>query len=138
MRILLTVLMLLSAMGAMAGMAAAQSLPAGKWQLDEYKFGATTEHPLKGVATTLLIKPNGNLGGNTGCNAYGGSYSGEKGKLAITDIISTMRACDEPTTTFERDFFNTLQSAASANVKGSTLTIKDAKGHYLHFIRSDK
>lgn len=135
MRNAITSLMLLSFLTIVA---AAQSLPAGKWQLEEYKFGSASDQPLKGIATTLLIKANGNLGGDTGCNAYGGTYTAEKGKLAITDIVSTMRACDEPTPTFEKDYFNTLENATSAETKDNTLVITDKNGRYLRFVRTTR
>ena len=135
MRNLITLLILLCSLTVVA---AAQSLPAGKWQLEECKFGPASEQPLKGIATTLVIKSEGKLGGNSGCNAYGGTYTVDKGKLAITDIISTMRACEEPTPTFEKDYFNTLENATSAEVKDDTLVITDKNGRYLRFARSKK
>ena len=113
-------------------------MPAGKWRLDEYKFGDASQHSLKGVDTTLVIKQNGNLGGDTGCNAYGGSYALADGKLAITDIISTMRACDEPTPEFEKNYFDTLENVASVEIKDSALVIADKNGHFLRFVRRDK
>jgi heat shock protein HslJ len=34
-------------------------------------------------------------GGNTGCNVYGGSYTTRNATISITEIMSTMRACEE-------------------------------------------
>ncbi|HEY2847607.1 MAG TPA: META domain-containing protein [Pyrinomonadaceae bacterium] len=114
---------------------AAQSLPPGKWRLEEYRFGSTTEHTLKGVQTTLVVKSDGKLGGDSGCNAYGGSYSTDNGKLKIADIISTMRACEEPSPTFESGFFDVLEKANSAKVEGDALVIFDKDSRYLRFVR---
>jgi len=133
-RSLLAVVLLLSASVFSMG----QTLPVGKWRLAKYRFGASPEKPFAAIQSTLVIGPDGKLGGNSGCNAYGGSYSIEGGKLEITDIISTMRACEEPTPQFEKNFFNTLESAVSAKVKDNKLVLTDKDGRYLHFVRIDR
>jgi heat shock protein HslJ len=69
---------------------------------------------------------------------FGGSYSDERGKLKITDIISTMRACQEPTPQFEKNFFATLEGAVSAKEKGDALVLTDKDGHYLRFSQVDR
>ena len=115
----------------------AQPLPAGKWRLHEYKFADKVEQPLKGANTTLNVKADGKLGGDTGCNAYGGSYAIKDGKLKIADLISTMRACDEPTPQFEKAYFQVLENAVSAEVKNGLLVIADNGGHYLKFDAAD-
>lgn len=49
-------------------------------------------------------------GGNTGCNVFGGSYTKSGTSLAIRDIISTMRACEEDNKMqVERDFLDGLR-----------------------------
>ena len=35
------------------------------------------------------------VGGNTGCNVFGGSYTASRNTISMTDLISTMRACIE-------------------------------------------
>jgi len=35
------------------------------------------------------------VGGNTGCNVFGGSYTASRTTISMTDLISTMRACIE-------------------------------------------
>lgn len=123
---------------ALTSIVAAQSLPQGKWRMEEYRFGPTSEHTLKGVNTTLVVRSDGKLGGDSGCNAYGGSYSIDKRKLAITDIISTMRACEEPTPQFESSYFRVLRDASRVELKKSELTLIDPATHnFLRFQRSN-
>jgi heat shock protein HslJ len=131
-------LMMLISTVVVAATATAGTLPQGRWRLEEYKFKNATEHTRKGVDTILIVKADGKLGGSTGCNAYGGSYAMNGGKLKITDIISTMRACEEPTPEFEKGFFDTLERATSAEVKGGTLMIRDLTGTFLRFTPDDK
>jgi len=119
--------------------ATAQSLPAGKWRLAEYRSGGEVQRTLKGVDVTLNVHPDGKLGGSSGCNAYGGSYATDDGKLKIADIISTMRACEEPTPQFERTYFDLLEKAVDAEVKDGDLVITDADStHLLRFTRVAK
>ena len=113
-----------------------QSLPVGNWQLEEYNFAGKVEHPLDKAAPTLVVRTNGKLGGNSGCNSYGGSYATSKDKVKISDIIHTMMACEEPTPDFETNFFGMLENATSAQVVGKKLLLQDNKGHFLRFVRA--
>ncbi len=112
-----------------------QSLPVGKWKLIAYNFAGKIEHPIEGIDITLNIHDNGKLGGKSGCNVYGGEYTIEKGKLAISGIISTMMACEEPTPQFEHDFYGVLNSATEFKVKRRELTLTDRATHkFLRFV----
>ena len=118
---------------AVAALASAQSLPEGKWQLVAYNFTGEVDHPIPGLKITLNIHPDGKLGGGSGCNAYGGEYTVEDGKLKISHIISTMMACQEPSPEFEGHFYNVLNSATEFEVKKGELTLTDKATH--HFMR---
>src|SRR5687768_2850460 len=50
-----------------------------------------------GVSTpTLRFSSDGRLGGNTGCNSAGASYTAEGERLDIDAVFSTKRACLDP------------------------------------------
>ena len=52
------------------------------------------------------------IGGNSSCNVFGGSYTATASTLRITDVISTMRACEEgDRMTIEREFLDGLRQA---------------------------
>lgn len=82
---------------------------------------------------TLNIDANGKIGGNGGCNVYGGNYllkSPKKPikkprKIKFTDIISTMMACEGSSNT-EGAFFRSLREAVSVSLEGNELVIKSA------------
>jgi heat shock protein HslJ len=64
----------------------------------------------------------GSAGGNTGCNVFGGSYSEKGGKLTITDVISTMRACEEDgKMQLERSLLDGLRSANRFEINSGKL-----------------
>ncbi|MEQ1921693.1 MAG: META domain-containing protein [Pyrinomonadaceae bacterium] len=114
----------------------AKDFPQGKWRLASYNFEQKIAFPIDQSEVTLNISPDGKLGGKTGCNVYGGSYDVIRGKLKITDIISTMMACEEPSLQFERLFTGTLLGAREFTYKDGTLTITDKKtGNFVRFRR---
>lgn len=115
------------------------ALPLGTWQLVEYRFGGEKVERPVASRTTLVVNTDGKLGGNSGCNVYGGTYSVEKGKLKITDVISTMMACDEPSPQFERAFFDLLQNTSGYKLRNGKLTIFGrSKSEYLRFKLADQ
>jgi heat shock protein HslJ len=104
-----------------------QNLPVGEWRLVSYSFDDKADFPIDKNIVTLNVKQDGHLGGRSGCNVYGGSYSIKKGQLAITDIISTMMACSEPSMLFERKFHAVLAGANDISLANGQLTITDTK-----------
>ncbi len=114
-----------------------QSLPRGTWHIVEYRFGEKVEMPADKAEVTLNIRSGGKLGGNSGCNVYGGSYRFKDGKLVISDLISTMMYCSDDLASFERQFGSTLTGADVFKVEKDTLTFTDTdNGSYIKFERS--
>ena len=74
---------------------------------------------------TLNFSDSDSLGGNGGCNSYSGEYeSTTKGKLEVSDIISTMMACIQPgIMTQEHTFLDALDEAESYVVVSGELRI---------------
>ena len=119
--------------------APAQTLPEGKWRLVSYNFMDKVAYPIDKMEITMNIRPDGKLGGNSGCNVYGGSYSFDKGKLKIGSLISTMMACEEPSMQFEHNFSQTLQSATKFSLINGRLKIIDPKTkNFLRFERNEQ
>lgn len=116
-----------------AGSTFAADLPQGKWQLDGYNFKRKIVYPIDKKAITLNINEDGKLGGRSGCNVYGGSYAFENDALKISDIFSTMMACDEMTMAFEQTYYRVLSSANDHKLEKGLLTIIDNKT--LEFVR---
>lgn len=114
----------------------ANELPQGKWQLDGYNFKLKIAYPIDKSTITLNINEDGKLGGRSGCNIYGGSYGFENDVLKISDVFSTMMACDEMTMQFEQTFHQTLSAATEFSEVDGKLTLTDPKT--LNFLRFKK
>jgi len=87
-----------------------------QWQLIE-QGGSAVE-----AFVTLNFAEQGNVGGNGGCNVYGGSYSLDGDAITFEGIFSTMMAC--PELDVEQAFFNALSSATTFTLSGDRLIIR--------------
>jgi putative lipoprotein len=99
-----------------------------EWQLHTFLSGDTadsTASSLIGDSTiTLLLNEDGTMGGHGGCNSYGGNYQVEGESLIISDLVSTLMACEaEGVTEQEAMFLDALGSAERYTVEGNQLTI---------------
>ena len=75
------------------GNGAAQRLDDQRWVLEQIG-NRQTYAPIRGVFINFDSSKR-SVGGDTGCNAFGGSYSASRNTISMTDLISTMRACVE-------------------------------------------
>jgi len=93
-----------------------------KWVLESIK-----SRPLPKIETLPFInfdKSKGSAGGNTGCNVFGGNYSVTRDTIAITNLISTMRACiEDERMNVERQFKNGLENANRFEIKDGQLNL---------------
>ncbi len=75
-------------------------------------------------AITLQFDAKGQVAGSAGCNGYGGNFSAHNGTIQFSQIISTLMACqDETVMANESAYLQTLNSIASYQVSGNTLTL---------------
>jgi heat shock protein HslJ len=103
-----------------------------KWVLDEQYSGI----PVNNAAAPFINfdKTKGSAGGNTGCNVFGGSYSVTGGKIAISEIISTMRACiEDARMDTERKFLDGLRKANRFEIRSGELYLYENFGQVLKF-----
>lgn len=93
-----------------------------KWVLESIK-----NRRLPRVEITPFInfdKSKMSAGGNTGCNVFGGNYSVTRDRVAITNVISTMRACiEDERMGVEREFKNALENANRFEITGGKLNL---------------
>lgn len=100
-------------------------LAGSEWLLAEIGGAAAAQ----GVETTLIFGEAGSLGGNGGCNSYGGSvaFTAEAG-IEISEVFSTMMACPEPQMGQEAAFFEAIMASARYSIEGDVLTLWDEDG----------
>ena len=81
---------------------------------------------IEGSDPTLIFNDD-SIGGNGSCNAFGGEYTTENGKLTISDIFSTLMYCED---TMDQEFayFAALEGAAGYQVSDGNLQILNADG----------
>lgn len=117
-----------------------------KWVLDPELSGIPTNNSAapfinfnKDMKTGVRGITRGSAGGNTGCNVFGGSYTVTGGKIGISEIISTMRACieDERMNT-ERKFLDGLQKANRFEIRGEELYLYEDSRRLLKFYGRNK
>lgn len=94
-----------------------------KWVLQQIK-NRQTFVPIRGA---FLNFDGGKMsaGGNTGCNVFGGNYAlGPNGRIDITNVISTMRACEEGgKMAVEREMLEGLREANRFDIEGGMLKL---------------
>jgi heat shock protein HslJ len=81
----------------------------------------------EGFESTAVFE-EGRVGGNGGCNRYGGNYTLDGSNLTVGPLMSTMMACEPARMQQEQALFSNLQAAATYTVNGTTLEIKNADG----------
>jgi len=93
-----------------------------KWKLVDMGGPAATM-PALGDANVTLEFADGRVGGNSGCNTYGGGYELANGQIKFGEMLSTMMACDEDRMLVESSYLAALQSAARIELAQDVLTI---------------
>lgn len=93
-----------------------------KWMLESIG-NRRTFAPITGVS--MIFDPSrDSVGGDSGCNVYGGNYSVNRRTIAIKNVISTMRACiEDGKMQTERELFDGLKRANKFDISGNRLRL---------------
>lgn len=90
-----------------------------------------------GTNVTLSFEKD-NLGGNGGCNSYGGEFKIKGDKLTIGSVYSTEMYCEaEGIMDQEARYFQLLSSVESFSIAGEELILTNTDGETLVFHRLD-
>ena len=101
-------------------------LAATRWSLVRLNGQAPipTSEPI-----TLEFETGGRAGGNSGCNSYGATYVSRGGSLTLTEMVSTLRACVDPSLNAqEAAYLAALAAVVEYEVTGDRLILRDAGG----------
>jgi heat shock protein HslJ len=118
-----------------------------KWVLDRKYSGIPVDSAgAPFINFTRAVKPGplgvttrGSAGGNTGCNVFGGSYSVTGGKIGISEVISTMRACiEDDRMNTERTFLDGLRKANRFEIIREELSLYENSTLLLRFYGRSK
>jgi uncharacterized lipoprotein YbaY len=93
------------------------------WRLAS--FGAVNQQvpAVAGAESTIMFDDAARVNGTTGCNGFGGSYTASSNQIAFGQVVSTLRACDEPVAAQEREVLAALQGTVRYEISGSTLQL---------------
>jgi len=96
---------------------------------------AINSQPIPAETQATLEFKDGSIGGNAGCNSYGGKYRLEGNKLMLPDpIMSTLMACLEDRMNVEQTLLAALQSNPSAAMQNGQLVLTGDDGTTLTFV----
>ena len=98
-----------------------------KWQLSTMDGSALPEQ----VIITIEFK-DGQAGGSSGCNSYGGAYEAEDGKITLDNIAATLMACaDEQVMQAEQQYLQALGKVQKYQLQDGLLELMDENGNIL-------
>ena len=95
----------------------------GQWALVSHGPAESQTPAAEGVDTSIEFKSDGTLGGNVGCNGFGGDYKVKGYEIAFGQIMSTLMFCEGPVGDQETTILNVLTGSATFVLDGGTLTI---------------
>ena len=78
------------------------------------------------------------MSGNAGCNSYGGSYQIDESNLILSELISTMMACEEEISQREAEFLAGLATVSQFRTEMNQLTLSNAMGQDVLFFTADQ
>lgn len=84
----------------------------------------------------VLHSENQRVAGFSGCNSMTGSYVLDGASLRFAQMAGTMMACVGTGMELERDFLSVFSQAARWEIRGKTLTLRDANGQMLAVFES--
>lgn len=101
-----------------------------------WKLVTLNDHPIATVENfrephLVLHEENTRLAGSTGCNNLMGSYHAEGEYLAFEQVATTLMACPETQMRNERAMLSMLTRSDTWQIKGGTLSLKQANGNPL-------
>jgi heat shock protein HslJ len=112
----LAVLSLLAAPALADGAEAAADLVGTSWKLTNLDGAPTSPE----FTSTAIFSADG-VGGNGGCNTYGGTLTVTPDGIDITEIMSTMMACDGLAQ--EQAFFAALEATTGYRIEEGNLLL---------------
>jgi heat shock protein HslJ len=112
--------------------AAPKPLVGTRWELESLAYGAdAVASPIAGADAFVRFGADGDVGGSTGCNTFGGRYQVGGDAIAIGEIRMTLKACAPDIDQQEDVFHRALLRAGRYGIEGDTLTLSDGAGAFL-------
>ena len=97
----------------------------GSWEMVDSTFIGAGRIP--GVPRATLTFEEGRISVYSGCNRASAGAQHAEGRLEVSALTATRRACGEPLNTFETRYFNLLRAQPVYRLEGDTLMLIDDK-----------
>ncbi len=98
-----------------------QFIETNKWELVRYKGQVPSKVGFERKTPVLVInKAENRIGGNSGCNSFGGEVIISDNTIRVDKVISTKMYCDGVP---ENEFFQMLQQSLQFKVKDNVLKL---------------
>jgi len=101
----------------------------GDWELFSYGIPSSPQPAAPGVDTLIQFKSDGTLGGNVGCNGFGGDYKVSGSAIEFDQMMATLMFCEGPVGGQEAVTLKVFVETASFILDGDMLTITSADGN---------
>lgn len=96
-------------------------LPEGSWELTTSSFIDGGRMP--GLPRATLQLDKGRISAFSGCNSGSGSVESIDGRMTVSPLATTRRACPEPLGAFEGRYFKLLGSRPYFRIEGDQLIL---------------
>ena len=110
------------------------------WVLDGYRTdGDAISSVIAGTKVTVMFADDGKIGGNAGCNLYGGGYTLNGTNLSVSSVFSTLMYCGEPEGTMEQEarYLGLLESVTGYRIDADQLDLFNEEGRTLLTYRAE-
>jgi len=95
------------------------------WQLQTTEVNGVVP---AGVSVTAYFGADGSLSGSGGCNSYNSSYIVSDRSITIQLPVAGMMLCGEPADGVEQTYFGLLPQAATFEISGNQLILRNSGG----------
>lgn len=100
----------------------------GEWILVSYGDSSNPTSALPNVETSINFDANNQIGGNVGCNSFGGEYKLNGNQATFSGIFSTLMFCEE-TMDQETAFLSILsEQTLNFELRGNQLILTSLDG----------
>lgn len=106
------------------------SLAKTSWSVTSYNNGnQAVVSMIPETAVNMTFGDDGTVSGNSGCNSFTGQYAPSGSNIAVSQLASTMMACESPEGVMDQEaaFLAALQSAATWQIRGNELSMRTAE-----------
>lgn len=98
------------------------------WRVSGVNTGSALESSALTEELTAEFSAEGAVTGSGGCNTFQATFTTDGDAVTISDLSSTMMACEPDVSTLEQQYFAALEAVTTFEITGERLTLRDDSG----------